>query len=131
MALMEKYRKVLELTGKLPIEDLSIEEKAGKLSIAGTTPYQLEKDTVWDEIKRQEGWEAELACDLRVKNADVYGYWVVQSGDSLSKIAKRCYDDGNKYMKIFEANKNVLKDPDHVQVGQKLTIPNPERKAEV
>ena len=39
MALMEKYRKVLELTGKLPIENLAIEEKDGKLFITGNTPY--------------------------------------------------------------------------------------------
>ena len=125
MALKEKYGKVLEVANKLPIEGLAIEEKSGKLSIFGTTPYQLEKDTVWDEIKRHDGWESEVACDLRVKSAEVYGYWVVQSGDSLSKIAKRAYDDGNKYMRIFEANKDVLKDPDKIQVGQKLTIPNP------
>jgi LysM repeat protein len=124
MALMEKYRKVLELTGKLPIDGLAVEEKGGKLHINGTTPYQLEKDLVWDAIKQQSGWEAELACDLRVANSDVYGYWVVQSGDSLSKIAKRCYDDGNKYVRIFEANKDVLKDPNAIQPGQKLKVPN-------
>jgi nucleoid-associated protein YgaU len=125
MSLTEKYRKVLELTGQLPIEGLSADEKGGKLYITGTTPYQLEKDLVWDAIKEQPGWEADLACDLAVKNSDVYGYWTVKSGDSLSKIAKRAYDDGNKYMKIFEANKDVLKDPNAIKPGQKLKIPNP------
>ena len=124
MALMEKYRKAIELTGKLPIDGLSVEEKSGKLYILGTAPYQLEKDLVWDAIKEQSGWEAELVCDLKVKNTDVYGYWVVQSGDSLSKIAKRCYDDANKYMKIFEANKDMLKDPNQIKPGQKLKIPS-------
>ena len=70
------------------------------------------------------GWEADLACDLKVKNTDVYGYWVVKSGDSLSKIAKRSYDDAGKYMKIFEANKDVLKDPNVIKPGQNLKIPN-------
>ncbi|HET7294413.1 MAG TPA: LysM peptidoglycan-binding domain-containing protein [Vicinamibacteria bacterium] len=124
MALMEKYRKAIELTGKLPIQGLSIEEKAGKLHIVGTAPYQLEKDLVWDAIKEQPGWEADLVCDLKVESQDVYGYWVVQAGDSLSKVAKRCYDDGNKYMKIFEANKDILKDPNQIKPGQKLKIPN-------
>jgi nucleoid-associated protein YgaU len=59
-----------------------------------------------------------------VQNSDVYGYWTVQSGDSLSKIAKKTYDDGNKYMKIFEANKDILKDPNTIKPGQKLKIPN-------
>jgi nucleoid-associated protein YgaU len=48
----------------------------------------------------------------------------VKAGDSLSKIAKRAYDDGNKYMKIFDANKDVLKDPNAIKPGQKLKIPN-------
>jgi nucleoid-associated protein YgaU len=124
MSLSEKYRKVLELAGQLAIDDLQVEEKGGKMFIAGTAAYQLEKDLVWDAIKGQSGWEADLACDLKVKSSDVYGYWVVKSGESLSKIAKRVYDDGNKYMKIFEANKDVLKDPNVVKPGQKLKIPN-------
>jgi nucleoid-associated protein YgaU len=63
-------------------------------------------------------------CDLKVKSSDVYGYWVVKSGDFLSKIARRCCDDGGKYMKIFEANTDVLKDPNVIKPGQKLKIPN-------
>jgi nucleoid-associated protein YgaU len=125
MALKEKYSDVIDTASRLSIENLAIEEKSDKLSIYGITPYQLEKDTIWDEIKQHQGWESEVACDLRVKSTDVYGYWTVKSGDSLSKIAKKAYDDGNKYMKIFEANKGTLKDPDKIQVGQKLTIPNP------
>jgi nucleoid-associated protein YgaU len=124
MSLTEKYRDVLELTGKLPIENLAVEESGGKMTIAGTAPYKLEKDLVWDAIKAHSGWEADLACDLKVKNTDVYGYWVVKSGDSLSKIAKRSYDDAGKYMKIFEANKDVLKDPNVIKPGQNLKIPN-------
>jgi LysM repeat protein len=122
---MEKYRKAVELTGKLPIDGLGVEEKDGRLYIVGTTPYQLEKDLVWDAIKTQSGWEQEVAADLRVKNSDVYGYWEVKSGDSLSKIAKSAYDDAGKYMKIFEANKDQLKDPNLIKPGQKLKIPNP------
>ena len=47
----------------------------------------------------------------------------VVGGDTLSKIAKKFYGDANKYMKIFEANKDQLKDPDKIKVGQKLKIP--------
>jgi nucleoid-associated protein YgaU len=50
----------------------------------------------------------------------------VKSGDSLSKIAKDVYDDGKKYMKIYEANKATIGDnPDKIKPGQKLQIPNP------
>lgn len=48
---------------------------------------------------------------------------VVAKGDTLSAIAKKYYGDGNKYMKVFDANKDQLKNPDKIQVGQKLRIP--------
>ena len=50
-------------------------------------------------------------------------YYTVVSGDNLSKISKSQYGDPNKYMKIFEANKPMLKDPDKIYPGQVLRIP--------
>ena len=47
----------------------------------------------------------------------------VASGDSLSKLAARYYGDGTQWMRIFEANRNVLTDPDRIKIGQKLRIP--------
>lgn len=47
----------------------------------------------------------------------------VVSGDSLSKIAKREYGDANAWQRIFEANQDVLKDPNKIYPGQKLKIP--------
>ncbi len=49
--------------------------------------------------------------------------YVVVSGDSLSKIAKREYGNANEWKRIYEANKDVLKDPDKIYPGQKLNIP--------
>src|SRR5258708_7566089 len=49
--------------------------------------------------------------------------YTVQAGDSLSKISKQFYGDANKYMKIFEANKDKLTDPNKVNVGTELRIP--------
>lgn len=49
--------------------------------------------------------------------------YTVQSGDSLSRIAKRFYGDGNAWKQIFEANRDTLKDPDKIFPGQVLTIP--------
>ena len=49
--------------------------------------------------------------------------YVVVSGDSLSKIAKREYGNANDWKRIFEANKDILKDPDKIYPGQKLKIP--------
>ncbi len=55
--------------------------------------------------------------------AEVYETYEVKSGDSLSKIAKRVYGNANAWKRIFEANQDVLKDPDKIYPGQKLKIP--------
>jgi nucleoid-associated protein YgaU len=55
--------------------------------------------------------------------AEVVETYEVKSGDSLSKIAKRVYGNASAWKKIFEANQDVLKDPDKIFPGQKLKIP--------
>lgn len=49
--------------------------------------------------------------------------YVVVKGDSLSKIAKREYGDASKWHRIYEANRDVIKDPDLIYPGQELKIP--------
>jgi nucleoid-associated protein YgaU len=50
-------------------------------------------------------------------------FHTVQSGDTLSKIAREVYGDANAYMTIFTANNPMLKDPDKIYPGQVLRIP--------
>jgi nucleoid-associated protein YgaU len=54
---------------------------------------------------------------------DATQYHEVKKGDTLWKIAEQYYGDGNLYKEIFEANKDILKDPNVIKVGQKLKIP--------
>lgn len=49
--------------------------------------------------------------------------YTVKSGDTLSKIAQQVYGNASQYQKIFEANRPMLKDPDHIYPGQVLRIP--------
>ena len=49
--------------------------------------------------------------------------YTVKSGDSLSKIAKHFYGDGNKWHRIYEANRDKIKNPDLIHPGQELAIP--------
>jgi len=49
--------------------------------------------------------------------------YTVQSGDTLSAIARQFYGDASLYMKIFEANKSTLTNPDNIAPGQVLHIP--------
>ena len=51
-------------------------------------------------------------------------FYTVVAGDNLSKIAKRHYDNANKYPLIFEANKPMLTHPDKIYPGQVLRIPS-------
>ncbi len=125
MNLMEKYAELLQLAVQLKARDTDVREEGGKLILKGVAEYQIDKDHFWDKIKSYPGWENDLVTDFKVANTDVYGYWVVKPGDTLSKISKDVYDDAGKYMKIFEANKNILKDPNVIKPGQKLVLPNP------
>jgi nucleoid-associated protein YgaU len=53
-----------------------------------------------------------------------YTQWhEVKKGETLSKIAEHYYGDPMLYPKIFEANRDVLKNPDLIRIGQKLRIP--------
>ncbi len=57
------------------------------------------------------------------KGSDTSRMYIVQGGDSLSKISKRFYGDANSWRRIFEANKDIVKNPDMIQPGWKLRIP--------
>jgi LysM repeat protein len=124
MSLKEKYAAALKLGEELQVKGGDVKEEGGKLVIKGTAEYGIDRDHIWDLIKKQAGWETEIVADIKVEKATPYGYWVVKSGETLSKIAKNIYSDANVYMKIFDANKDQLKDPNMIKVGQKLVLPN-------
>ena len=123
MSLTDKYASVVSQAQAVGVRNLQVKEANGKLLISGMTEYQMQKDLVWDAIKKAAGWEQEIQADLRPEKTDIWGVWEVKPGDSLSKIAKSAYDNASEYMRIFEANKNVLKDPNVIQPGQKLVVP--------
>jgi nucleoid-associated protein YgaU len=50
-------------------------------------------------------------------------YYIIQKGDSLSAIAKRYYGNAKDYPRIFDANREVIKNPDLIYPGQKIRIP--------
>ena len=124
MSLKEKYAAALKLGEDLKVKGCDVKEEGGKLIIKGTAEYGFDRDQIWNAIKKQSGWETEIVADIKVEKATPYGYWVVKSGETLSKIAKNIYSDANVYMKIFDANKDQLKDPNMIKVGQKLVLPN-------
>ena len=81
-------------------------------------------------MKTYQDWENDLVADIKVDKTDVYGFYVVRPGDSLSKIAKDVYDNGGLFNKIYDANKATIGDnPNMIKPGQKLTIRTAERLA--
>jgi nucleoid-associated protein YgaU len=110
---------------ELDVQGINVAEEAGKLKLNGTATTQYEKNVIWDKIKEVGGENySDIAADIRVTNTDYYHVHTVESGESLSKISKHYYRDANKYMEIFNANKDQLTDPNLIKVGQKLKIPN-------
>lgn len=126
MAVKDKYASVLALGEQLGVRNGKVEEGAdGVLRVWGTVSTNYEKDQMWDAIKAVGGANAsDIAADIQVENPSYYTKHTVAKGESLSKIAKHYYDDLMKYKLIFDANRDQLSDPDNIEVGQILTIPN-------
>lgn len=128
MSVKDKYSSVLALGEKIGIRDGKVEEGAdGVLRVWGTAETTYEKDQIWDAIKAIGGANpTDLLADIKVANTDYYTKHTVVKGDSLSKMAIHYYGKENlmKYKEIFDANRDQLNDPDEIEVGQVLTIPN-------
>jgi len=126
--LKRKYQsalKVLERKG-FRIHNLHVQDN--KLFLKASAGTQELKNLVWGEIKIVDPTFADLTCDIAVDPSIAPPpeprTCKVQPGDSLSKISKQFYGDANQYMKIFEANKDQLTDPNLIKVGQVLKIPD-------
>lgn len=120
-----KYQSVLDLGEKLNIQNGDVKEENGQLKVWGTASTPYEKNLIWDEIKRVGGENpTDIMADITVADDTIFARHTVASGESLSKIAKHYYGNAMKYTAIFEANRNILKNPDLIHPGQDLVIPN-------
>lgn len=126
MSVKAKYQPVLTLGEQLGIKDGNVSEEGGVLKIKGVAGTQYEKNLIWDKIKEIGGQSpSDIKANIAVEDESVYHRHVVKSGESLSKIAKHYYGDPMKYKQIFEANTNILNNPDMIHPDQVLVIPNP------
>src|SRR6476620_762789 len=125
MSLREKYAYAISTAkGKF---DGSAQEQDGKLHFVGSVKSENEKNEIWTAIKTIPEWRNEVVADIKVTGGGAPAAsaktYTVKSGDTLSKIAKEHLGNANDYMKIFEANKDQLKNPDQIKPGQVLKIP--------
>ena len=125
MNLRDKYNHAIQTAKGYRMQG-SAEERDGKLYFKGVVQSQEEVNKIWDAIKTVPDWRndivGEVTIDPNAKPAAASTY-TVQAGDTLSKIAKEHLGDANAYMKIFNANKDQLTDPDKIKPGQVLRIP--------
>lgn len=132
MGLRDKYSYAIQTAKDLRMQG-SADERDGKLYFHGTTNTQAEANKIWDAIKTVPDWQKEIVADIKATGAAPGAAggehtYTVKPGDTLSKIAKNLLGDANAYMEIFNANRDQLSDPDKIQPGQVLKIPQPIRK---
>jgi nucleoid-associated protein YgaU len=135
--LKQKYQPAIALMQQLQVRLQNIHMEGNKLFIRGEAPSQEAKNQVWNQIKSIDASYSDLTCDLTVSQqqpatmtagASVSGghgqrHYTVKAGDTLSTISRQFYGNATQYMKIFEANKNILSDPNKIKPGQELVIP--------
>lgn len=127
MGLRDKYAYAIQQAkGKF---DGSAQERDGKLYFTGSVKTEAEKNELWTAIKTIPDWKNEVVADIKVTGgggtavATAARTYTVKAGDTLSAIAKEHLGNANAYMKIFEANRDQLTDPDKIKPGQVLKIP--------
>jgi nucleoid-associated protein YgaU len=126
----DEIRKKIEKDLGSNVEGLGVLYKDGRVELHGKAKSQAAKEkaaliagnvkgvtNVKDDGLTVAGQETEAPAAPQVR------YYTIESGDTLSKIAKDHYGDAQKYTVIFEANREVIKDPDKIYPGQKIRIP--------
>ena len=128
--LKAKYQSVIDMGKARGVSWKNVHVENEKLLLRGAAPNDGIKNDVWNAIKAIDAQHADVSADITIDPslaapaaAKAPRVYEVVSGDSLSKIAKQFYGDAAKYPKIFEANRDQLKDPNVIQPGQKLKIP--------
>jgi len=132
----EKVQDAVTVLGKsgLGVHDLratvdgkivTLEGQADSLDVKNQIMAEFNKlvstENTLNRIRVQEPQSAPSApAPLKTEGETIY---VVQKGDTLGALAQRFYGKASLYPKIFEANRDILSNPDLIKVGQKLRIP--------
>jgi len=118
----EKIKNHIE-TDNPGVTDLAVAVHDGVVSLSGeaATGEALEKAVLL--AGNVKGVEKVMAVTVKAADEPRVEYYEIASGDSLSAIAKKFYGNAMQYPRLFEANKEVIKDPDKIYPGQKIRIP--------
>lgn len=122
MALQEKYAQLIQFVNGNGVTNQTVHEQDGVLYVTCTAPTQQVKDQIWNLYQSvdPEMRSGDMVLNVSV-DASAPETYEVKSGDNLSKIASKY--SGISWKDIFEANRDILKDPDKIFPGQVLKIP--------
>jgi nucleoid-associated protein YgaU len=125
MKLQQKYEQLIQAAKSSGIQNLQVREQENVLYIDGQAPSQDIKQRLWDVYGKIDPnyRSADVVMNIAVSPitpAPAMQEYEVVKGDNLSKIGKRY---GVSWKEIYEANKNIISDPDLIQPGWKLKIP--------
>jgi nucleoid-associated protein YgaU len=127
MDLRAKYDQAVQTAKRLGFQGAATQE-GEKLHFKGTVRSEDERNQIWNAIKTVPDWKNEIIADITVIQIEqpvgTSGKtYTVKAGDTLSRIAREHLGDANAFMKIFNANREVLTDPDKIKPGQVLRLP--------
>ncbi len=121
MSLVDKYKELTDLAVNLGTAGLQVREENNVLYIDGTAKSAEDKERLWAAYGKidPDFRSSDVVMNIEV-NESASTEYTVKSGDSLSKIGKHY---GISWQAIYEANKDIIKNPDLIQPGWKLKIP--------
>ena len=124
MALQNKYQPLIDAAERAGARNLQVRQQNNVLYIDGEVPSESVKQQLWDKYNQLDPdyRSGDLILNLNIApgaKAAVTEYEVV-SGDNLSKIGKKY---GVTWQEIYEANRDRIKNPDLIQPGWRLKIP--------
>jgi nucleoid-associated protein YgaU len=128
MDLRATYDQAIQTAKRLGFQGAATQE-GDRLHFKGTVHSEDEKNQIWNAIKTVPSWQQDINADIQVvPQAQPVGTsgartYTVKAGDTLTKIAKEHLGDAHAYMKIFDANRDQLSDPDKIKPGQVLKLP--------
>jgi len=122
MTPQQKYQDLIKNAQSNGTANLEVREQNNVLYIDGQVPSEKVKQELWDIYNRidPDYRSADLVMNLTVAGGGLEEEYEVVKGDSLSKIGQKF---GIAWKDIYEANRNVISNPDLIQPGWKLKIP--------